>query len=45
VGDLLPNVLKETGKGGLAATPTGKRIRDQIFFKQHGKYKNKKNRI
>lgn len=31
VGDLLPNVLKETGKGGIADTPTGKKIKRQIF--------------
>jgi L-serine dehydratase len=31
VGDSLPKSLKETAKGGLAATPTGKKLRDQVF--------------
>lgn len=31
VGDALPIALKETAGGGLAATPTGKRLRDKVF--------------
>ncbi len=31
VGDTLPSSLKETAEGGLAATPTGKRLREQVF--------------
>ncbi len=31
VGDLLPPSLKETALGGLAATPTGIRLRKQVF--------------
>ena len=31
VGDSLPKSLKETAKGGLASTPTGKKLRDQVF--------------
>ena len=31
VGDALPAALKETAGGGLAATPTGRRMRDQVF--------------
>ncbi len=31
VGDALPASLKETAGGGLAATPTGRRLRDQVF--------------
>lgn len=31
VGDRMSNSLKETGKGGLAATPYGKEIMEQIF--------------
>ncbi len=31
VGDALPDTLKETARGGLAATPTGLRLRDQVF--------------
>lgn len=31
VGDALPASLKETAGGGLAATPTGLRLRDQVF--------------
>jgi L-serine dehydratase len=33
VGQLLPNSLKETGLGGIADTPTAKRIKEQIFKK------------
>ena len=31
VGDALPSSLKETAKGGLASTPTGKKLRDKVF--------------
>lgn len=31
VGDAMPSSLKETAEGGLAATPTGKRLREQVF--------------
>ena len=31
VGDALPASLRETAGGGLAATPTGRRLRDQVF--------------
>jgi L-serine dehydratase len=31
VGAQLPNNLKETGTGGLADTPTGRRIKAEIF--------------
>ena len=31
VGDALPNSLKETAGGGLAATPTGRKLRKEIF--------------
>ncbi len=31
VGDALPDSLKETAKGGLAATPTGLRMQKQVF--------------
>nr|WP_319489671.1 L-serine ammonia-lyase, iron-sulfur-dependent, subunit alpha [uncultured Caproiciproducens sp.] len=31
IGDALPKSLKETSEGGLAATPTGKRLKKQIF--------------
>ena len=31
VGDTMPDTLKETAKGGLAATPTGIRMRKQVF--------------
>ncbi len=34
VGDALPSTLKETAKGGLAVTPTGKKLRDQVFEKE-----------
>ncbi|SKC42249.1 L-serine ammonia-lyase, iron-sulfur-dependent, subunit alpha [Maledivibacter halophilus] len=33
VGKALPNSLKETALGGLAATPTGKKIMDDVFNK------------
>ncbi len=31
VGDALPDTLKETALGGLAATPTGLKLREQVF--------------
>lgn len=31
VGDALPKSLKETAGGGLATTPTGKKLRDKVF--------------
>lgn len=31
VGCSMPNALRETAKGGLAATPTGERLREQVF--------------
>ena len=33
VGEALPNTLKETAQGGLAATPTGQKLREQVFGK------------
>jgi len=30
VGDAMPASLRETGQGGLAATPTGRRIADEM---------------
>ena len=31
VGCSIPSALRETAKGGLAATPTGERLREQVF--------------
>ncbi len=31
IGDAMPRSLKETSEGGLAATPTGKRLKKEIF--------------
>lgn len=31
VGDVMPAALKETAEGGLAATPTGRRLHTQVF--------------
>lgn len=31
VGEMMPRAFKETGKGGIASTPTGKKIRNEIF--------------
>ena len=31
VGDSMPCALKETAQGGLAATPTGQRLKEQVF--------------
>lgn len=36
VGAALPCSLRETAQGGLAATPTGLRLAEQIFGKKHG---------
>ena len=36
VGRMLPMQLKETSQGGIAATPTGKEIKNHIFQKQRG---------
>ena len=33
VGNVLPTSLKETAEGGLAATPTGQKLREQVFGK------------
>ena len=33
VGDALPSTLKETAGGGLAATPTGRKLQKQVFGK------------
>lgn len=34
VGDSMPCAMKETAMGGLANTPTGKRMREQVFGKE-----------
>ncbi len=34
VGDAMPAALRETGEGGLAATPTGKRLCEKVFGKK-----------
>ena len=34
VGDSMPEALRETAGGGLAATPTGKKLREQVFGKK-----------
>ena len=31
VGEALPSTLKETARGGLATTPTGQKLKDQVF--------------
>ena len=33
VGDVMPTALKETAEGGLAATPTGRKLHQQVFGK------------
>ena len=33
VGEALPCSLRETARGGLAATPTGEKLREQVFGK------------
>lgn len=33
IGDVMPAALKETAEGGLAATPTGKKLHQQVFGK------------
>jgi L-serine dehydratase len=35
VGDMLPCALKETSQGGLATTPTGLRLKKQVFGDKH----------
>lgn len=35
VGESIPCSLRETAQGGLAVTPTGKRIREQLFGRQN----------
>lgn len=35
IGSSMPCALKETARGGLAATPTGERLREQVFGKSH----------
>lgn len=34
VGDAMPAALRETAEGGLAQTPTGRKLREQVFGKQ-----------
>jgi L-serine dehydratase len=34
IGGAMPSSLRETAKGGLAATPTGKRLQEQVFGKK-----------
>ena len=34
VGDALPSTLKETAGGGLAATPTGRKLQEMVFGKK-----------
>lgn len=36
VGDAMPTAMKETAEGGLAATPTGKRLFEQVFGVSEG---------
>ena len=36
VGDMIPEPLKETAKGGLASTPTGIRMKKQVFGPEEG---------
>ena len=31
VGDAMSSTLKETAEGGLAATPTGRKLHEQVF--------------
>ena len=31
IGDVMPAALKETADGGLAATPTGRKLHTQVF--------------
>ena len=33
VGDTMPSALRETAQGGLAATPTGIKLKEQVFGK------------
>jgi L-serine dehydratase len=34
IGQTMPSALRETAEGGLAATPTGRRLQEQIFGKK-----------
>ena len=36
IGDVMPAALKETAEGGLAATPTGKRLHNLVFGPETG---------
>ena len=36
IGDVMPAALKETAEGGLAATPTGKRLHNLVFGQESG---------
>lgn len=36
IGNALPESLRETGLGGLAATPTGRALRERVFGKPQG---------
>lgn len=36
IGDVMPAALKETAEGGLAATPTGKRLHNLVFGPESG---------
>lgn len=35
IGQSMPSALRETAEGGLAATPTGRRLQEEIFGKKH----------
>ncbi|KIY22417.1 L-serine ammonia-lyase, iron-sulfur-dependent, subunit alpha [Mesobacillus subterraneus] len=37
IGQTMPSALRETAEGGLAATPTGRRLEQEIFGKPKGK--------
>ena len=36
VGDVMSSTLKETAEGGLAATPTGRKLHEQVFGSENG---------
>lgn len=38
IGQCMPSALRETALGGLAATPTGKRLKQEIFGKDQAKH-------
>lgn len=40
IGKTMPSALKETAQGGLAATPTGRRLEAEIFGEPKGKLKD-----